>query len=87
MAKQISKNVKSADEVSKWDLTLDGCVFYREDVSNFYTVTIGSARYAAFMKKADADNYIAQLNSATYPIREMMSAQYASQQLVILGSI
>jgi len=87
MSKQISKNVKSADQVAGWDLTLDNCVFYREDVSNFYTVSIGSARYAAFTKKSDADDYIAQLNSATYPIRNIMSAQYASQQLVILGSI
>jgi hypothetical protein len=87
VSKKISKDVLSAKDIAKWDETLDECLFVRVDIGGEYQIEIGNRRYASFTKKADADNYIASLNSATLPIRDAISAQYASAQLVILGSI
>lgn len=86
MSKKISKNVLSAKDIAKWDETLDTMTFVRVDVAGKYQIEIGNTRYAEFLTKTMADDYIASLNSATLPIRESMSAYYASAQTIILAS-
>lgn len=86
MSKKVSKNVYSADQIAKWDLQLDNCLFYSEQQGPSYFVVIGSVRYAMFTKKADCDNYIIALNSAIAPVKELISIKYASDQTAILNS-